>query len=123
MAGLEELSREIRGAPHTREILFALQRGEARLLVGEQAFSLVRPGQGVWLLVARDEQEAAALLTSSLALAGECERTAARWVTEEQRWALEVFELAGLAVERYGALCVGGEPGPLRPFIPSGAFA
>lgn len=123
VAGLEEISREVRGAPHTREILFALQRGDARLLLGEQAFSVVRPGHGVWLLAARDEDEAAALLVSSLALAGECERTSVRWVTEDQRWALEVFESAGMRVERYGALCFDGEPGALSPFIPSGAFA
>ncbi len=123
VAGLEEISREVRGAPHTREILFALRRGDARLLLGERAFSVVRPGNGVWLLAARDEDEAAALLLCSLALAGECERTSVRWVTEDQRWALDVFESAGMRTERYGALCFEGEPGPLSPFIPSGAFA
>lgn len=123
LAGLEELSREIRGAPHTRELEFALERGDARLLLGEEAFAVVRPGHGVWLLLAREEQQAQALLGASLGLAGECERSCVRWVTHDQHWALEVFEREGLAVAGYGALCVGGAPGPLRPFIPSGPFA
>lgn len=123
VAALAPLSRAIRGAAHTREILFALARGGARLLLGEDAFSVVRPGHGVWLLVALEEEQAALLLQASLARAGECDRPIVRWVTEEQQWALEVLDRAGLAVSRYGALCVGGQPGPLRPFIPSGPFA
>jgi len=118
-----ELSREIRGGPHTREIAFALQQDEARLLLGEQAFAVVRPGQGVWLLVARTELEARALLLGAIATAGRCERPVVRWVTEDQGWAIEVFESAGLSIHSYGALCVGGAPGPLVPFIPSGSFA
>ncbi len=120
---LADISRRVRGAPHTREIRFALERGGARLLIGERAFSVVRPGQGVWLLAALEEAEAAVLLAASLALAGRCEGPIVRWVTEEQQWALEVLERSGLRISRYGALCVGGDPGPLRPFIPSGAFA
>jgi hypothetical protein len=77
----------------------------------------------VWLLAAREQEQAAALLEASLALAGPCERTVVRWVTEEQGWALAVLERAGLALARYGALCVGGDPGTLTPFIPSGPFA
>lgn len=77
----------------------------------------------MWLLVADDEDQARGLLSRSLELVGECDRPPVRWVTEEQRWAIEVLELAGLTVRPYGALCVGGEPGPLQPFIPSGPFA
>jgi len=29
----------------------------------------------------------------------------------------------GLRITSYGALCVAGEPGALRPFVPSGPFA
>ncbi len=123
VAQLAELSRHIRGAPHTREIMFALQGGEARLLLGQEAFAVVRPGHGVWLLVARSEAEAGPLLLGAIALAGRCERPVARWVTEDQRWAVAVLEGAGLSVRAYGALCVGGAPGPLVPFIPSGSFA
>lgn len=41
VSGLEEISRAIRGAPHTAEILYALRAG-ARLLLGERGFSVVR---------------------------------------------------------------------------------
>jgi ribosomal protein S18 acetylase RimI-like enzyme len=120
---LADISRRIRGAAHTLEIRNALEHSDAQLLIGEGAFSVVRPGQGVWLLAALEEAEAAALLVASLALAGRCVRPIVRWVTEDQHWAIEVLERAGLRISRYGALCVGGDPGPLRPFIPSGAFA
>lgn len=120
--GLAEISRAIRGAPHTREVLYALQHG-SKLLIGDGGFAVVRPGTGVWLLVAREESEASELLLGSLALVEACDRPVVRWISEDQRWALEVLERAGLAIERYGALCVAGEPGPLRPFIPSGPFA
>lgn len=120
---LEPISRAVRGAPHTREIGFALERGDARMLVGEGGFAVVRPGQGVWLLAAREEAEAEALLAAAITLAGRCERPFVRWVTEEQGWALAVLERVGLTISRYGGLFVGGEPGALSPFIPSGPFA
>lgn len=120
--GLAEISREVRGAPHTAEIRYALENG-ARLLLGQEGFVVVRPGSGLWLLVAREEDEARMLLAHALDAVGRCDRPLIRWITEEQRWAIELAEAAGLEITPYGALCVGGEPGPLRPFIPSGPFA
>jgi hypothetical protein len=75
------------------------------------------------VLVARDEQAAVALLWSALDLAGESDRAGVRWITGEQDWAVEVVVRAGLRLSAHGALCVSGRPGPLRPFVPSGAFA
>lgn len=120
--GLAELSRAIRGAPHTAEILHALKQG-GKLLLSDGGFAVARPGQGVWLLVAREEAAARALLWNALALVGSTEIAPIRWITEDQRWALELAEEAGLALSPYGALCVKGTLGPLRPFIPSGSFA
>jgi GNAT superfamily N-acetyltransferase len=120
---LAPISRRIRGAPHTRELEFALSAGAQLLRLGDRGFVLVTPGQGVWLLVADDEPAATALLWSALARAGEPDRPAVRWITGEQQWAIEVALRAGLRLAPNRALAVRGRPGPLRPFLPSGPFA
>jgi hypothetical protein len=96
----------------------------ARLLrLGDRGFALAQPGMGLWVLVARDEQAAATLLWSALELAGDTDRVGVRWITSGQDWAIDVVVRAGLRLSANGALCVSGRPGPLHPFIPSGAFA
>jgi hypothetical protein len=78
---------------------------------------------GVWLLVARDDEAATALLWSALELATDADRPFLRWITGDQEWAISVALAAGLRLSAMGALCVRGNPGRLRPFIPSGPFA
>jgi GNAT superfamily N-acetyltransferase len=119
---LAPISREVRGAPHTLELEFAMRMGMRVLRVGDRGFAVVWPGRGVWLLVARDDGAASQLLSAALAIAG-TERPAVRWITAEQQWAIEVVVRAGLRLVPYGALCVRGRPGPLRAFLPSGPFA
>jgi GNAT superfamily N-acetyltransferase len=123
---LEELaaiSRHVRGAPHTRELGFALSSGARLLRLADRGFAVAAPGHGVWLLAAYDEPAAAALLWSALALAGETARAPVNWITAEQQWAVEVVLRAGLRLAPSRALCVRGDPGPLHPFLPSGPFA
>jgi predicted N-acetyltransferase YhbS len=123
LEALEPISRDIRGAPHTPELELAMRSGARLLRHGDRGFALAQPGMGVWLLVARDEQAAAALLWSTLELVGDAERISVRWITSGQDWAIDVVVRAGLRLSANGALCVSGRPGPLHPFIPSGAFA
>jgi GNAT superfamily N-acetyltransferase len=123
LEGLEAISREVRGAPHTPELQLAMRSGARLLRLGDHGFALAQPGVGLWALVARDEQAAVPLLWSALELAGDSERVGVRWITGEQDWAIEVVVQAGLRLSANGALCVSGRPGPLRPFVPSGAFA
>jgi ribosomal protein S18 acetylase RimI-like enzyme len=120
---LAAISREVRGAPHTAELEYALDDGGRLLCVADRGFAVVQPGQNVWLLLARDDAAATALLWAALELVGEADRPIVRWLTGEQQWAIDVLVRAGLRLEAYGALCVRGEPGTLRPFIPSGPFA
>jgi predicted N-acetyltransferase YhbS len=117
------ISREIRGAPHTPELELALRQGAKLLRLGDRGFAVSQPPHGVWLLVARDDAAATALLWSALALAGESARPAVRWMTGAQGWAISVAVEAGLRLSATGAVCVRGRPGPLRPFVPSGPFA
>jgi ribosomal protein S18 acetylase RimI-like enzyme len=119
---LASISREIRGAPHTRELAYALEIGAQLLTYPDRGFALARPGNGVWMVVARDDEAASALLWSALELAGEAERPV-RWITAEQDWAVDVLVRAGMRLSANGALCVRGHPGPLRPFLPSPPFA
>ena len=122
LEALAPISREVRGAPHTLELEWALRMGMRILRVGDRGFAVVSPGRGVWLLVARDEQAASQLLWASLAMAG-TEHPTVRWITAEQQWAIEIVVRAGLRLVPYGALCVRGAAGPLRSFLPSGPFA
>jgi predicted N-acetyltransferase YhbS len=124
-ADLEDLgpiSRELRGAAHTAEIHYALGRGARVLRLEDRGFVVVQPGQNVWLLAARDDAAASTLLAAGLAAVGPTKRPV-RWLTGEQQWAIELLLRAGLRLSAYGALAVRGNPGPLRPFIPTGSFS
>jgi hypothetical protein len=46
-----------------------------------------------------------------------------RWLTARQDWAIATVVKAGLKLRGHGAVCLQGDPGPLTPYIPSGAFA
>jgi hypothetical protein len=122
LEALAPISREVRGAPHTIELEYAMRMGMRILRVGDRGFAVVSPGRGVWLLVARDDGAASQLLWAALAMAG-TEHPTVRWITAEQQWAIEVVVRAGLRLVPHGALCVRGQPGPLKGFLPSGPFA
>jgi len=120
---LEPISRAIRGAPHTAELRYALQRGSQILTHGDRGFVVVLDGR-IWLLAARDEETATALLWSGLELAAaNAEQVSARWITGEQQWAVRVLIAAGLRLTARGAFCVRGAPGPLWPYLPSPPFS
>jgi predicted N-acetyltransferase YhbS len=123
LEALESISREVRGAPYTPELELVLQQGARLLRLGDRGFAIAQAPFGVWLLVARDEEAATALLWSALELAADDQRPCLRWLTGEQEWAIEVALAAGLRLSATGALCVRGRPGRLRPFVPSGPFA
>jgi predicted N-acetyltransferase YhbS len=123
LEALAAISREVRGAPHTAEIEFALRDGGRLLRHGDRGFVVVNDRWGVWLLVARDDESAATLLWAAIGEVSEADRPLVTWLTGDQQWAFEVLLAAGMRLTAYGALCVRGDPGPLRPFIPSGPFA
>lgn len=120
---LADISRAVRGAPHTAELAFTIGRDFRLLRLGERGFAVASETHGVWMLAARDEAAASALLWSGLALAGDADRAHVRWVTGGQDWAIDVLLQAGLQLTPAGALGVQGNPGPLHPFIPSPPFA
>ncbi len=121
LESLAALTRVIRGAPYTTELRFALDRGGRVLRLANRGFAVVQQDGTPWLLVARDDEAAAALLWHALALADGPVRV--RWITGAQRWAIDVLLAARLELVAYGALCVRGAPGSLQPFLPSPQFA
>jgi predicted N-acetyltransferase YhbS len=129
-AGIEELdelasiSRDVRGAPHTGELAFALGRGARVLRHGDRGFSVTMPGMAVWMLAARDPAAAQALLWGALELVGDVDEDhrSVRWITGGQDWAIDLLLRAGYTLRPYGAVCVRGRPGPLNPYLPSPPF-
>lgn len=124
LVALEPISRAVRGAAQTPELEFAMTVREARVLVLEdRGFAVAMDRMGAWLLTALDEVSARVLLVEALRAAGESDEPKVRWITEAQGWAVQTAVGLGLRLRGYGALFVQGELGPLRPFIPSPAFA
>jgi GNAT superfamily N-acetyltransferase len=121
LESLAALARAIRGAPYTCELRYALARGGRLLRLEDRGFAVVYEDGSLWLLVARDEETASALLWTALALAEGPSRV--RWITGDQQWAIAAVVQARLKLTAYGALCVRGKPGTLRPFVPSAPFA
>jgi ribosomal protein S18 acetylase RimI-like enzyme len=119
---LAAISRAVRGAEHTPELEYVLRRGGRLLRAGDRGFVVVLAGRGPWLLVARDEDTASALLWSALAGVGDGEPAEVRWIAAGHDWAVAIALRAGLRLTGYGALCVRGDVGPLRHFLPSASF-
>jgi ribosomal protein S18 acetylase RimI-like enzyme len=120
---LAEISRALRGAEHTAELRFGLSRGVRIVRHGDRGFAVLDFGR-VWLLAARDEEAASALLWHVLELAGaDGDRTpSVRWITGEQQWAIDVVLRAGMRLSANGAIGIRGRPGPLAPYLPSPPF-
>jgi ribosomal protein S18 acetylase RimI-like enzyme len=123
LESLAAISRHVRGAAHTRELEFELARGGILFRHGDRGFVMTQPQHGVWLLCARDDEAAQALLWHALDAAGEGDELGLRWITGAQDWAIDVVLRAGLKLSGYGALAIRGDLGTLRPYIPSPPFA
>jgi GNAT superfamily N-acetyltransferase len=94
-----------------------------RLLVADGAagrgFAVVRDSGPVWLgattdAVARD------LLVASLAECGE--KVEVDWLSAEQQWAIDACLDLRLSLHGGASICLRGRPGPMTPYLPSGAF-
>jgi len=115
-------SRAVRGAAHTPDVRFALDRGFGVLVCehpGGVGFAMQRNGTPV-LLAATGSEVAADLLRACLASGAA--RVGVYYVTHAQPWAIDVILDAGLSVEPQGPVFVRGDVGPMSPYLPSGAF-
>lgn len=120
---LAPISRAVRGAAHTPDLEVARFRGSAFFQIEDRGFVVTTPGRGIWMLAARDEQAATALLWFGLAQLDDEPQVEIGWITGRQQWALDVCLAARLSFNTYGAIATRGTVGPLQPYIPSPPFA
>jgi ribosomal protein S18 acetylase RimI-like enzyme len=119
----EAVDRTVRGAAHGGDIVAMIEAGHTLLVAPERGYTLVKAG-AVKLLAAFDDAAARTLLQGALAhTAAAGERAFVDWISASQPWAFGVCLDAGLEL-RPGTGCVflGGEVGPFRPYLPSGAY-
>jgi GNAT superfamily N-acetyltransferase len=119
----ERAGRRVRGAPYVRSDLELFAARGARFFVGgdDEGFA-VCTGGSVPVLAAATEAVAADLLRACLACAPRGGTFEIEFLTAGQDWAVRVALDAGLALSPFGPVFVRGVLGPLRPWIPSGAF-
>jgi GNAT superfamily N-acetyltransferase len=117
----EEISRAVRGATHAPDIPNALAHGHELLVLGDRGFVVHRDGTP-GLLAARDDEAAQALLWAALGASPPGASVQVDFISAGQDWAVAVALEAGLALSPDGPIFVRGDVGPLRPYLPSGAF-
>jgi len=115
------VDRRLRGASHGPEMRLMLDEGAQLLVVPGRGYALARPG-GVRVMGAVDDETAGALLAAALAVSPEGTVVDVNWITGAQQWAIRVCSDLGLELHPVGAVMVRGRPGPLAPYLPSGAY-
>jgi hypothetical protein len=119
-----QVDHHLRGAAHGPDLEYAV-RSDNRMLVAERGpargYALTREGSP-WTVAANDAQLATELLWAALAESEPGKETEVRWITGRQPWAVRTVLAAGLDLQPDGPICVKGNPGPLTPYLPSGAY-
>jgi GNAT superfamily N-acetyltransferase len=115
------VDRAVRGAPHGAD-LDALADGGCELLVLPGRGYAVHRGGAVKTIAALDDEAAAALLRSVLARVPPGAKAEVEWIGGAQQWAVDVAVGARLELSPAGAVCLRGDVGPFRPYIPGGAY-
>jgi GNAT superfamily N-acetyltransferase len=117
----EAVDRAVRGAPHGSDIAAFLRAGRRLLVVPERGYAVLGP-DSIHLLAALDEEAARDLLLAGLAAVPPEKDYRVEWITSAQQWAVGPVLDAGLVLKPGGAVFLRGELGPLRPYLPSGAY-
>jgi GNAT superfamily N-acetyltransferase len=118
----DAIGRAVRGAGHGADLPVALQDPGARLLlVEDRAFALVRNAR-VSLVAGLDDASATRALNAALAAMPPGATASVDFLTAGQDWAIRACLDAGLALSPDGPFFTGGDLGPLRPYVPSGAY-
>lgn len=117
------VSRAVRGGAYDVDDLALVTRGggEYELLLHDRGFALHKLGSP-GMLCALDDEAAADLLWSCLAASPNGGSIHVDFITAGQDWAVRTVLAARLALSPEGPIYTRGELGPLRPWLPSGAF-
>ena len=125
MAGIgvaDAIGRAVRGAGHGADLEVALREDGARLLlVEDRAFVFVRNDR-IMLLAGLDEPAATRALNAAFAATPPGATVTVDFLTAGQDWAVRACLDAGLTLSPDGPFFTAGDLGPLRPYIPSGAY-
>jgi GNAT superfamily N-acetyltransferase len=118
----DAIGRAVRGAGHGADLEVGLRdEGSKLLLLEDRAFAWVR-GDRIMLLAALDEDAATRTLNAAFAATPAGSTVTVDFLTAGQDWAVRACLDAGLALSPDGPFFTGGDLGPLRPYIPSGAY-
>jgi hypothetical protein len=118
----DAIGRAVRGAGHGPDLPVMLDAPDARLLLHEdRAFAVVRDDR-VALVAGTDEDAATRVLNAAFATATSGATVTVDFLTAGQDWAVRACLDAGLALSPDAPFFTGGDVGPLRPYIPSGAY-
>ncbi len=119
---VSEIGREVRGGGYDPEDFASYRNaGWVALRCGDDGIALAHDGR-VSMLVARDESTAVDLLWAGLATAHPGGNADVDFITAGQDWAIQTLLEAGLALSPDGPVFTRGALGPLRPWLPAGAF-
>src|SRR4051812_41791835 len=118
----DAIGRAVRGAGYGPDLEVMLEDAATHLLlVEDRAFAVVRD-ERVLLVAGRDEDAAARALNAALASAPRGATVTVDYLTAGQDWAVRACLDAGLTLSPDGPFFTGGDVGPLRPYLPSGAY-
>jgi hypothetical protein len=115
---IDAASRHARGAAHGPDIDAMIEHGRTVLVHDGGGFAVTQP-EKVSLLAATDVRVARELLQTAL---HDRETANVDFLDERQDWAIDIVLEAGLKLVPSGGTCVRGDPGPMRPYLPSGAY-
>ena len=120
IAHAEPISRAVRGASHGGDLGLVLDAG-ARMLTLPGGYVIHEDGV-VRILAALDDDTASKLLQAAFVQAPRGATVQVDLVTAGQDWAVRTCLHAGLALSPGGAVFTRGDVGPMRPYLPTGAF-
>jgi GNAT superfamily N-acetyltransferase len=120
LAHAAPISRAVRGASHGDDLGLMLDSG-CRMLTLERGFAIHEEGT-VRILAALDDDTATRLLRACFAQAPRGATVQVDLLTAGQDWAIRPCLEAGLALTSGGAVFTRGDVGPMRPYVPTGAW-
>jgi GNAT superfamily N-acetyltransferase len=122
IAAADAIGRAVRGAGHGRDLAAMFEAADTRLLLYEdRAFAVLREDR-VALVAGLDDEAATRALNGAFALATPGATVHVDFLSAGQDWAVRACLDAGLALSPDGPMFTGGDVGPLRPYLPNGAY-
>ena len=116
---VDATSRHVRGAAHGSDIDTMIAQRRRLLVHDDGGFAFVGAPGKVFTVAAQDDRVAGALLRTAI---HDQPSATVDFIDALQDWAIDVVLEAGLKVVPAGAICVRGAVGPMRPYIPTGAY-